>query len=82
MEKKNFMTKTASLIVDGRWVIFVLFLGLIVLSVFGFGWVKVENDITVYLPEDAEARRGLTIMEEEFITYGTAQAMVRGLSPE
>ena len=81
-ENDKFMTRLARLIVDRRGWFLALFLAAMVFSVFGFGWVKVENDITAYLPEDAEARRGLGIMEEEFITYGTARAMVENISPE
>ena len=39
-----------------------------------------ENDITTYLPEDTQTRQGLTIMNEEFITYGTARVMVSNIS--
>ena len=81
-ENETFMTRVARFIVDRRIWFLVLFLAAMVFSVFGFGWVKVENDITAYLPEDAEARRGLGIMEEEFITYGTARAMVENIRPE
>ena len=79
-ERSKPMMRVARLIVDGRGWLLALFLAAMVFSVFGFGWVKVENDITAYLPEDAEARRGLSIMEEEFLTYGTARVMVQGLS--
>ncbi|WP_297213147.1 efflux RND transporter permease subunit [uncultured Flavonifractor sp.] len=35
-----------------------------------------ENDITAYLPADTETRQGLSIMEEELTTYGTARIVV------
>lgn len=44
----------------------------LIFSLFSQGWVKVCNDLTQYLPENTETRQGLTIMEDEFITYGTA----------
>ena len=33
--------------------------------------VQVNNDISSYLPEETETRRGLTLMDDEFITYDT-----------
>ncbi len=76
----NFMTRLARLIVRGRWIIMLVFAALIAFSFFSFGWVHVEEDVTAYLAEDAEARRGLTIMEEDFVTLGTAKVMVKRVS--
>ena len=39
-----------------------------------------ENDLKAYLPADCETRRGLDIMDDQFITYGTAQIMVENVS--
>ena len=82
MKKESFMMRVSAAIVRYRWLILLLFLGAIVFSCFSVRWIRVENDITYYLAEDAEARRGLSIMEEEFSTFGTAQVMVKGVSPE
>mgnify|MGYP000009370310 CR=1 FL=1 len=43
---------------------------------FSRNWVSVCNDITEYLPDSTETRQGLTLMEEEFTTFGTARVMV------
>ena len=76
------MTRLASFVVDRRRWILLLFAAMLVFSVFSLRWIKVEEDITAYLPEEAEAKQGLAIMEEEFITYGTAKVMVRDISLE
>lgn len=76
------MTKVASFIVNKRLFFVILFLAMIVFSFFSIRWIKVENDITFYLPEDAEARRGLTIMEDEFTTFASARVMVKSISEE
>ena len=76
------MTRLAKGIVAQRWLIVALFLAMIVFSVFSLRWVHVEEDVTAYLPVDAEAKVGLTIMEEEFTTLGTAKVMVENLSLE
>ena len=43
-------------------------------------WTKVENDISAYLPDTTETRQGLTRMEDEFVTYGTAKIMVTNIT--
>lgn len=42
-----------------------------IFCVIASGWVQVNNDITAYLPDSTETRQGLTIMDEEFTTFGT-----------
>ncbi len=82
LEKKSFMMRFAAFVVDRRKWILALFAALFVFSGFSVGWIQVEEDITYYLPEDAEARRGLFIMEEEFTTYGSAKVMVKDIGRE
>ena len=76
------MIKVATFIVDRRNLFFLLFGLLIVFSVFSVNWVKVENQLSAFLPQTTETRQGLDRMEEEFITYGTAQIMVTNISYE
>ncbi|MCM1136173.1 MAG: MMPL family transporter, partial [Clostridium sp.] len=76
------MEKLATFIVDKRNLFFLLYIFALVFCFFSTGWVKVENDITTYLPEATETRRGLTLMNDEFITYGTAKVMVSNISFE
>lgn len=78
----TFMEKVAAFIVDKRAVFISLFAALTVFSVFSSGWVKVENNIILYLSEDTETRQGLDLMQEEFVTYGTAQVMVNSISAD
>lgn len=74
--------KLATFIVDKRNLFFLLYIFAIVFCCFANGWVKVENDITKYLPETTETRRGLTVMDEEFVTYGSARVMISNISYE
>ncbi len=76
------MEKVAAFIVDKRVIFFAMFAALIVFSVFSSKWVNVETNIISYLSEDTETRQGLTLMEDEFITYGTAQVMVENISAD
>lgn len=74
------MEKLATFIVDKRNLFFLLYIFALVFCVFSTGWVNVENDITTYLPEETETRQGLTVMNEEFVTYGSARVMVSNIS--
>lgn len=76
------MEKLATFIVDKRNLFFLLYIFALVFCFFSTNWVKVENDITTYLPEETETRQGLTIMNNEFVTYGTARVMVSNISYE
>ena len=79
-ENETFMYKLASFIVDKRNLVFLLWIFLLIFSIFASNWVKVENDITAYLPDSTETRRGLTLMDEQFTTYGTASVMVSNIT--
>ena len=82
-ESKNTpMVRIASFIVDKRNLIFLLVLIAIVFSLFSRGWVQVENDLTAYLPHGSATKEGLDVMEEQFITYGSAKIMVANISYE
>lgn len=76
------MEKLATFIVDRRNLFFLLYIFAIVFCFFSTNWVNVENDITTYLPEETETRQGLTLMNDQFITYGTAKIMVSNISYE
>ena len=76
------MEKLASFIVDRRNLFFLIYIFAILFSIFSTGWVQVENDITTYLPDDTETRQGLTIMNDNFTTYGSARVMVSNIGYE
>ena len=79
-EDKNFMVKLATFIVDKRNLFFLVYIIALVFCLFSRNWVNVENDITKYLPESTETRQGLTVMNDEFITYGSAQILLANIS--
>ena len=39
-----------------------------------------ENSLIPYLPDDAETKQALDLMEEQFTTYGMAEALSGRLS--
>lgn len=83
-EKKegNFWLTLANFIVDKRKAIEILFVVAIIFSIASVNKVEVNQDITSYLPAESETKRGLTIMEDEFVTYGIARVMVSNVTYE
>ena len=80
--ENNVMLKVATFIVDRRNLFFLLFGIAIVFSLIASRWVKVENDLKKFLPDTAETTIGLNLMEDQFITYGSADVMVTNITPE
>lgn len=85
MEKKrqmSLMEKIASVIVDKRNILFLAFLAAAIFCAFSRNWVQVNDSLTDYLPENTETRQGLELMEQEFVTFGTAEIMVQNITFE
>ena len=79
-ERGSFWERTASLIVDNYKLLMLIFAALMVFSLFSSAWVNVEEDITAYLPESAEAKRGLVIMEQEFESFASARILIEDIT--
>ena len=81
-EKNNasFFTKLATVIVDKRNILFIIYIAAFIFSLIAQNWVKVCDDITAYLPADMETRQGLTVMKDEFVTYSTARIMIANIT--
>lgn len=79
-QESSFMIKFATFVVDRRNLFFLIFGILIAFSVVAMSWVKVENALSAYLPDTTETRQGLDLMEEQFITYGSAKVMVANIA--
>ncbi len=84
MEKKenNVMLTISSFIVDKRTLFILIYVILGIFSVMTMNLVEVESQLSTYLPVNSETRKGLDLMEEQFITYGTVNAMVANISYE
>ena len=78
----GFMVKVATFIVDKRNLFFLIFGIAIIFSLVSSSWVKVENALSAYLPDSTETSKGLSRMENEFITYGSAKIMVTNITYE
>ena len=78
----GFMMTLAAFIVDKRNLVFLLIGIMMIFSVISRNWVEVENDLTAYLPAGSATKEGLEVMEQQFITYGSANLMAANLSYE
>lgn len=79
-KKPTLLERFATFVVDKRNLFFLLYIFAVIFCLVARGWVDVENDITKYLSEETETRQGLTMMDEEFITYGSGKVMVANIS--
>ena len=81
-QKDSFFVRMATWIVDKRNLFFLIYIAAIIFCLFSRNWVQVENDVTAYLPADTETRQGLTAMNENFLTPGSARVMVSNVTYE
>ena len=68
-------------IVRQREKIMKIFLMLAVICAFCIPFIKVNYDLTAYLPDDMESKKAINIMEEEFGYPGTARIMIENVTP-
>lgn len=72
----KFTKKLADFIVNSRWLLFGLFIALAIICVFLVPQVKVNYDMTKYLPNSSETKIALNVMQEEYGSIGTASVMI------
>ncbi len=78
----DIMHRIAAAIVRWRGLFILLFLVAAVYCALSLGRVKVNSDLTFFLAADTETRRGITIMEDNFVTCATEDVMVANLTCE
>ena len=74
--ENNILKKISKFIVDQRMLVMIVFAAACVYCAMSISKVKVNEDITAFLPANTDTRRGLTIMEEEFTTFASANVML------
>ena len=79
-EKGSLMMRLASMIVKQRVLITLLFVAACIYSIISIPKVEIVQSLTDYLPETTETRIGLDLMDEEFLTFGTAKIMVANIT--
>lgn len=79
-QKSGFFTRLATLVVERRNFMFLLFACVCAFCVFSMRWVSINDDLTVYLSKDSETRIGLDIMETQFTQFATADVMAANVT--
>ncbi len=69
------LKRLANFIVDRRKAILIAFLALTAAAVAGIFFVRINYDLSKYLPEDAETTRAMNIMNKEFGDGGALTVM-------
>ena len=80
--KKTALRRISDFIINKRLFIILVFAAAVIYCVLSMGRVRVNSDIKSLLPSGTDTRRGMAIMKEEFVTYGTADVMVSGVTYE
>ncbi|MFI3251410.1 MAG: MMPL family transporter, partial [Eubacteriales bacterium] len=75
-KQNDLMYRIAKHIVYRRNLIFFLFTLLCAFCLVSISWGETEDDLTAFLDENSITRRGLEVMEAEFVTFATADVMV------
>ena len=74
------LKRMAQIIVKKRKFILILFSIITVLSLFLIPAVKVNYNMSSYLPDDMPTKRAMQVLDQEFGLNGSAQVMVTGVS--
>lgn len=83
-EKKNnkILVKIGDFIVNYRYLFLIIFLILIIICAININNVSVNYDITSYLGDETETKKGIKLMEEEFGALNEIQVMLTDISYE
>lgn len=78
--KRQILHKMAEFIVNKRSAFLVLFIIAVIYCAGSIDKVKINQDITSYLPAGTETKRGLELMDSEFANFGSAQILVSNIT--
>ena len=76
---RDFMHSVSEAIVSYRFIIILVFIVACVYCAMSIGRVRVNPDLTAFLPADTDTRKGITVMENEFTSYAFAEIMISSL---
>ncbi len=82
MSRNEIMNGISKVIVEKRKFFAIIFAVIMAFSVFSMNWVNVEEDIVQFLPNTAESKICVDVMENEFITYGSCQIVINDISKD
>ncbi len=82
MGKRSFKEKVCDFAINRRRLVFVIAVLLCIFCAFSSKWVSISGQLTDFLADTTDTRKGLTLMENEFVTYGIAEVMIENISYE
>ena len=82
MKKKKLLIKVSDFIVNFRYLFLCFFIALIIICSLNINNVKINYDITSYLPNDTETKNGLELMQKEFGKLNSMQLMITNIKYE
>jgi len=77
--ENSLLKKMGEFITKFRYIILVLFLILFSFCLYNFNNVKVNNDITTYLPDNTETKYAIDLMNKEYGTFTSINLMVENV---
>ncbi len=78
----NILKAFATFVVKFKWVFVAVFVALTILCVCLIPKIKVQYDLSSYLPDESDANRAMSLLKEEFDDKGMMYVMVKNLSKE
>ena len=79
-KEKHTVHRFSNFVIRKRKWIEKIFAVAVVLTIIALCFVRVNYDLSKYLPDDAASKAGLNVMDEEFGYPGTARVMVGDVS--
>ena len=81
MDMENrLLKKIGEFITKFRYIILVLFLILFSFCLYNFNNVKINNDITTYLPDNTETKYSIDLMNKEYGSFTSINLMVENIN--
>jgi len=76
------MQRVSECIIRFRWVFAILFLALIIFSIFMIPKTNITYDLSAYVPKGGQTEKSLQILKDEFDDKGSVNVMIDNLSLE
>lgn len=81
-EKVGFIEKIATIIVDKKNIVLLVYMFICIACIFTMRLTKTENSLEAYLSEKTETAQGLNVMNEQFASFASARIMISNVTYE
>jgi len=80
IDSGKMFSSIAKFIVDNRKIFYLVFIIMVGFCALSISKVQINYDLASYLPANTQTKQSLDLMGDEFVTFGTAQVMVRNVT--